>query len=195
MKYRKAMYMFLQKIYKFNQWHISLIDERPYALRIVDKINEIIRDNRRLGKYELVEVGCGLGDILAGIKVNNKMKNGYDIEKNVCRAAKLIHPTIKFEQGTFNKIKGKKISFLIAVNFLHEIDTKLVTEYLNFANKHNVIRYIVVDKVASPPYQYSHDYNVIMQQLGYSEAWRSRGYKAWNESRRYIIFYKNTHYV
>lgn len=33
MKYRKAMYMFLQKIYKFNQWHISLIDERPYAIK------------------------------------------------------------------------------------------------------------------------------------------------------------------
>ena len=82
----------LCKCFHFDPWHVE--ERKTYAEWMIKKIN-----NMNV-KGEIVEIGCGLGDISAGI--HNRCKIGYDIDKRVIRAAKFVHPLLKTRVGTFH---------------------------------------------------------------------------------------------
>ena len=114
---KKATLLRLQKVYEFNNWHLSPIEHRPYALDIVKDCNEIIKGCEL---KTAVEVGCGLGDIISRLKCDVKV--GYDTEDNVIRAAQKINgKKCSFKVGSFQNIQGSEIDMLIAVNFMHNI--------------------------------------------------------------------------
>ena len=59
---KKIIRMILMLFFKFEWWHTSPIDNRKYAMDIVSKLND------RSSRGSLIEIGCGLGDILANAK-------------------------------------------------------------------------------------------------------------------------------
>ena len=186
--YRKRLYKVLQKIFKFDKWHISSIKERDYAMYLVKYINDNLYDLAYSKK--IIEVGCGLGDIISSVKIKNTEKIGYDLSAKVIRIAKIIHPNCKFNVGSFNEINNEKIAVLIAVNFLHGFDEHTIEEWFNYVIQNNDINMIVVDKVRTPPYEYSHDYEVLFNKMGYRLFHKSHGFFAWEWSRRHILIFK-----
>lgn len=186
--YRKRLYKVLQKIFKFDKWHISSIKERDYAMYLVKYINDNLYD--LVYSKKIIEVGCGLGDIISSVKIKNTEKIGYDLSAKVIRIAKIIHPNCKFNVGSFNEINNEKIAVLIAVNFLHGFDEHTIEEWFNYVIQNNDIDMIVVDKVQTPPYEYSHDYEVLFNKMGYRLSHKSHGFFAWEWSRRHILIFK-----
>ena len=72
---KRPYYWFLQRLFHFDKWHTMPIEHRPYALELCRYINELIEKERL---ENVVEIGCGLGEILARIKAGQK--TGFDVE-------------------------------------------------------------------------------------------------------------------
>lgn len=177
----------LQKIIGFNQWHLNSLNERFYALPTINRLNELIQ-NGEVASGTILELGCGLGDIISSIYWHDRL--GYDIDRKVIFAAKIIHPEVSFRVGTFNQIRDKKISVLIALNFMHEIKYEDCYKYFSRLFRHNEVDFIVVDAVQTPPYPYAHNYEKLFKKFGYSLEYKSRGYTAWENSRRKILYFR-----
>lgn len=180
---------YLQKIIGFDPWHLNSLNERFYAIPTIKRINELIQ-NGEVSNGTIIEVGCGLGDIISA--VNWKDKLGFDIDEKVVLTAKLLHPKTAFQVGSFDAIRGRKISILMALNFLHRVNDEDCYRYFNELTCHNEVDRIVVDEVQSPPYLYSHDYKRLLGELGYTLKYRSRGYVANERSLRKILYFKKT---
>lgn len=178
---RKFYIKFLQKVLKFDVWHLASDDERPYVSYLVREVNSLNLDGK------VVEVGCGLGDIISNVETEDKM--GCDIDKRVIIAAHMLHPRVRFYVGSFGGIVDQKISVLIAVNFLHNLNRSELKREFKRLIKRNDVDMIVVDSVPSPPYAYSHDYQAFFAGEGYSLYKKSRGFAAMC-GRRYLLFFK-----
>ena len=159
---------YLQKIIGFDKWHLNTLNERFYAVPTIKRINGMICSGE-VFNGAIIEVGCGLGDIISAVRWKDKL--GYDIDRKAVLAARLLHPGTSFRVGTFDVIKNRKIAVLIALNFLNR----------------------VVDEVQSPPYQYTHDYTALFGKLGYTLKYRSRGYVANERTLRRILYFVKTH--
>lgn len=185
--FRKQYYIILQHIFRFNQWHTATIYEREYAMWIRKKVNSLLP---RKPRGQIIEVGCGLGDILAEIHVPNSQKKGYDIEGNVIRALKFAHPGLCGKVGSLNSIKNQTIDVLIAVNWLHALDDDWFRHNTAYVVKHNQINRIIVDTVPAPPYDYTHDYIGFFKEHGYILETKSRGFRCMGVMRHILIFKK-----
>lgn len=187
---RAAVYRRLQHHFHFFSWHTTPYELRPYAKWMTWKLSRMMEDGRcEVG--DVVEIGCGLGDIISNIRGRGR-RMGYDIDEKVIRAAKIVHPLTKFHVGSFRDIQGKKFSVVIAVNFLHFIPPAQVQAELTLFLKCNNVSMLVIDHVQAPPYEYSHDFDAMLESAGYRRIYSSRGFEAVNGSRRYIWFYRKT---
>lgn len=177
---RYALYFSLRLKYHFHKWHLAPIEWRPYALEIVRYVNILLQKENL---NTVVDIGCGTGDILAGLKAKKRM--GLDIEDEVIELAKLVHPDIFFKTGSFNDVKGEDIDVLITVNFIHGIDPKDLLGYYNLLLKNNRIKYICIDSVR---YQYDCDFDRLFQSLVLKteKVYEKTGFK----SGRKILVYK-----
>ena len=90
---------FLYKRINFERWHLERANRRPYAMYLIKHINSIGVSGK------VVEIGCGLGDVLSGIQVKDKI--GYDVDRKVIQAAKWVHPFLKTRVGSFRDIYGQ----------------------------------------------------------------------------------------
>ena len=103
---RKKRLKRLQMKYCFDSWHLYPIEHRSYAIWIVNYINSRIRTQNTV-----VEIGCGLGEIINAIKCKNK--RGYDICNKAISAAKELfkNQLTNFEIGTFEDVNNLDIEF------------------------------------------------------------------------------------
>lgn len=177
---------YLQKMIGFDKWHLNSLNERFYASPTINRINEMLRSENSTGI--VIEVGCGLGDIISAVRWRYKM--GYDIDKRAIWAARMLHPLTPFRAGTFDALRNKKIAVLIALNFLHRVSAEDCRRYFGDLFHHNQIEIIVVDVVQSPPYQYKHDYEKLFGEFGYTLEYQSRGYIAYKRSIRKILYFR-----
>ena len=182
---REKWVRFLYRRIHFDQWHLDSADKRPYAVYLIRRINSM-----QLTDGTVVELGCGLGDILAGIHAADR--EGYDIDGKVIRAARMAHPFLKTYTGSFGDIRGRRISLLIAVNFLFTLDEHSFRKNFDRLLRNNEIDRIVVDEVTCPPYQYGHDFVKYFKARGYKTEYRSRGFAASGGRRRLLFFRKDT---
>lgn len=139
--------------FNFNRWHILPVNHRLYALKIIGYINSRIKK-----EDTVVEVGCGLAEILTAIK--SGIKIGYDIDANVIRAARQINQDrddISLNVGSFTDVNiSTEIDFLVTVNFIHEIPPgTLKAYYAQLCNQWNV-RILIADEVQGKDYKYTH---------------------------------------
>jgi len=144
--------LYLVKKYDLKSWHRNPIYWMSYRLEATKQINNIIEQGKK-ESLTIVEIGCGLGEILREVKKYNKNKNlniyGFDIDKKVIDVAKKLGKEINFKVGTFDSvinIPEKTIDILIMISFLHCLSKKDIIKYFNTLMKNKYIRYIVLDE-------------------------------------------------
>lgn len=130
--FKMIYYYFLQKKYGFNKWHISPFELRKY---IQDAARYINQSNPKA----VIDIGCGLGELLRHISAESRI--GYDLDfKNIQCACRLDHSGgIQFHTGSFERVKGQTADFLVTLNFtagMTESDWRPV--YERFLNNNNI---------------------------------------------------------
>ena len=179
---RKILY----KIFHFDEWHLGVPSKRPYFNHTVRKVNEILKS------YDcgcVVEVGCGLGDIINKIEWSEKY--GYDIEANAIHAARFLYPKVFFYEGSFDAVKNKNIRIIIALNFLHRLDDEECKKaFENLIHENKVERIVVDELTEGGGYRYIHNYKNMFLELDYVLEYRSRGFLAAGKARRHILYFK-----
>jgi len=175
----------LMKIFDFEPWHVSTLASRPYCIDLVDYVNKSIGINGTV-----VELGCGLGENLAHIKCLHR--HGIDKSQEVLEAAKLKYyfTNIQFTEGSFDAVRGEKIDYLIAVNFLHDFDSSLVQEWFEIIIKNNNVLNIIVDELDDEQYYRLHDFNFIIPTAYQEKYVLSNNY---NYGRSVRIFTRSPH--
>ncbi len=129
----------LSKFFKFNSWHASApCSCRPYKFEIVSIANS-------LNPVTVLEVGCGLGDIISRINARNRY--GIDCDENVINAANFLSSIrgVHYIVADINddEIISMKIlddvDLLILVNWPHGVPwDELSSAVMNVINTLNV---------------------------------------------------------
>jgi hypothetical protein len=137
----KTLYLFfLQRKYGFDYWHIrGDYICKPYKKQVVDIVNSL--PNMDVA----VDVGCGMGDILARTNIKNRI--GIDIDQKVIDCALFLRQDLTFYRG------------MIAINWTHNICfDDLVNNFSKVINKYSHNCYILVDiiKPDIENYKYKH---------------------------------------
>lgn len=155
----------LRLIFNFDRWHISTLYERRYAQDIIYFLNQLNSEQ----KNSVVEIGCGLGDIVRNLKFKNKI--GFDKEENVLKAARFINylttKRAKFSEFNFPSYISDKHNVIIMVNWIHHIKPELLKEAVaNYFDK-NILETgcIILDTVQEKNYEFNHDINYLTSGL------------------------------
>lgn len=153
-KCRKVKYKCLQKKYKFGDWHrMQPFEFKKYSQDVV----------RFVSGHEpgiVVDVGCGLGELLSSIKWSGSVSNskvqpgrgiGFDVSGNLIDAAAFLgrrKSRLEFHVGSFADIDIKEpIDFLIALNFMHVAKAEYWKSEFETLCCQNTIRHIIIDTV------------------------------------------------
>src|SRR4051812_38759212 len=113
----KIFRRFLRAIYGFEFWHTYALADRNYALEIIKYCNGLSK------RGSVIEIGCGLGDIIRNIDFSKKL--GCDIDPRVLSGARILglfkKPKIVFKQFTFptTTLEGS-VDLIITVNWVCE---------------------------------------------------------------------------
>ncbi len=185
---RKILIYLLQKIYKLNDWQLSLLDERPYALEVVRECSKLYNT---WGGVCIVEIGCGIGEIIGHIHAPNSLRYGYDINWANIKAGRIMNRNVCFRFGTFEDVDIGKIDCLIMVNFTFVIEPQKLAHDMKKLLSRNEVKIIIIDTYRNnegTEYTYSHDGNMLFGE-DYFLSKRSRGFKAAHGARRYIEYW------
>ena len=146
--------------FRFDYWHTSPLDNRKYAIDIISMLN------RRVSRESLIEIGCGLGDILT--KAHYDRKYFYDISPKVLSAAAFLQKFSKISSinsfKTFNLLtdtveKDLKFDAIVLVNWIHGFEREALKYRLNniVNNNLNEKGLIVFDIIENnPSYKFNH---------------------------------------
>jgi SAM-dependent methyltransferase len=172
-----AVLQMLQAIFGFDRWHArSPTSRRGYRDGVASLINE-------MRPLCVVEVGCGLGAILARVKAPERV--GYDIDRGVVRAARCLHGrALTFREGGFEDVTQPAIDVLVALNWLHDFAPEQVAAWLVPLLPRT--RHVLVDRVepTSPlSYRHHHDFAFLD---GWAVATRIEEFG--EEHRRFILY-------
>lgn len=136
---KKMKYMQLMKKYHFDTWHLNPYEWKEYAQICVRYVNA-------RNCNTVVDIGCGLGEILQHIKADKKL--GLDLGEEVLMAARELHGgEIDFKAGSFGELTEKPIDYLITLNFMHGRSETEWRELYRAAAVQNDVRHFVVDTV------------------------------------------------
>lgn len=190
---KQKVYKYLQKKYGFKTWHVDPINFRPYAINVVETLSGD-KIKTMMSEAPIVEVGCGLGEIVSNISTKNK-RYGYDIEESVIRAAKLVSPNVMYVKGSFDRISQKNISCLIMVGLTHGLEPIWLQEQIrNLLNRCDVDMF-VIDIIKNRKsiegkknYPYEQDGDMLFEGKYYLYK-RSKGFPAAGGARRYIEYW------
>lgn len=181
----------LQRFYLFDDWHLAPINIRPYAREVVCVVQKYIN---HFEIEAVIEVGCGLGSIIGNIQkpLRRYKRLGIDKDSNVVRAAKILHPSVTFLQGSFDKVRIDGHSCLIMVDFIHRIPEEELKRSISSILLKNEIDLFVFDtfvKNESTEYMYSHRGEYLFGGT-YECIRRSKGFAAAHGARRYIEYWE-----
>jgi len=155
----------LMRIFKFENWHRYSLYDRLYGLEIIKYCNNCGHKNR------IIEIGCGLGDLLRNIHFKKRI--GLDSEKNVLKAARLYaYITFQFDISyqLFNfpstPLIGKH-DIILMVGWNHQTAPDLLKKYFveYFNNNLNENGCIIMDTVDNKDYEYNHDINFLTDSI------------------------------
>jgi len=141
-----AMLALLQKVFGFNTWHSkSAFHLKPYKRAVVGQVNA-------LQPSTILEVGCGLGDILS--RLDARGLYGLDVEPAVVRAASFLHPTLHLSVSSLAECYERcndwglsEIDVLLMVNWPHTLPTHELLFELRCLTKSINVRRIVMDVI------------------------------------------------
>lgn len=145
----------LRHIFKFHPWHAEATKSarayRQTAARIVDSLNP----------DTVVEIGSGLGYILAGISAPHRF--GFDVDMGAVRAARFLHGRgISFTHGSFSSIGLPAMDVLILINWIHEVSPQALEVSLKPLLPRT--RFLLVDAIdpeGDRSYRFKHDFSFL----------------------------------
>jgi hypothetical protein len=107
-------------VFHFDKWHIYGSTKPEY----VKQISNFINSQKYIEIFTLVEIGCGLGNILKSVHCANRI--GFDNDLAVIKAARFIHARKKivFKFGSFSEAKKiDDIDMMVAINGSYKLGT------------------------------------------------------------------------
>ncbi len=145
-------------VFRFDRWHLGHAGE-PYARRIVEFLNAWPAAERRA----LLEVGCGLGDILRGARF--QVRVGLDRDPRVLAAARLLALArgrfgLRFRTAEFPALSvSGRYNAIVLVNWIHQIPPHPLADGLRALYTRHLEPggALIVDTVRDPGYTYNHD--------------------------------------
>ena len=172
----------IRHIFRFDEWHANAPYAcRPYKKMVVDLVNS-------LHPVTVVEVGCGLGEILS--RVNAENRYGLDSDVRVIRAAQFLHPRrIVWIVGSAARLDHRMaaiafIDCLIMVNWIHNISPNDLAAMLSqFVPKTRYLILDAVDQNAPASYRFKHDFAFLA-----GAATQLAVLKVPDEPRRFLLF-------
>lgn len=178
----------LQEKYHFADWHLTLKVHKPYMEAIIRGILALSHEDDSI--KEILEIGCGLGDIIADPLLDGFKRTAYDISPEVIGADREWYRDrgIEWNVGVFNDVRDREIDCLIMVNFIHSVKPEYLSEYFPNLFSRNRIRYTVVDQVTGN-YPYTHDFVALLPE-GVEEIYRFGPYNS-DGGHRYILLFEN----
>jgi hypothetical protein len=172
----------LRLLFRFDAWHASA----PYSCRPYKEL--VVKLANALRPSVVVEVGCGLGDIIS--RVNAVGRFGIDSDLRVIRAARFLHLGRGFWfHGDGTSIEravsgGRTIDCLIMVNWIHNLSSEKLSELLLPLLPRT--RYLILDAIdADGPnsYRHKHDFGFLSPVARRLSASRVQG-----EPRSFVVF-------
>lgn len=143
--------------FKLDKWHA----QSPYACRPYKRLVIGLADRTRVGS--VVEIGCGLGDIVSRIKARDRI--GFDIDPHVIRAASVLHKGVNFyacDRVYSNSIPSG--SLVIMVNWIHNVEGVELQDMIG--RLHPNIDYLILDRISinnTNNYKIRHDFNFLRE--------------------------------
>ena len=146
----------LQWHFEFDPWHALA----PYACRSYKRV--VVDIVNRLAPGTVVEIGTGLGDLLAHIHAPRRF--GYDIDPGVVRAARFLHRRgITFVHGDATQVTVAPIDVLILVNWIHNLSPNELSELLEPLMPRTT--YMLLDAIdldGPSSYRYKHTFDFLI---------------------------------
>lgn len=132
--------------------------ERKYVKELISFINT----HSSFEKNSVVEIGCGLGDIIRRLDFKNKI--GYDGEINVIKAARCLsqitNDKTRFAEFVFpsSKLNGS-FDTILMVNWIHHIGPEVLKKFIElfFIENLNAKGCVIIDTVQAKSYKYNHN--------------------------------------
>jgi SAM-dependent methyltransferase len=164
--------------YGFDRWHIGNGSQsRGYKKIIATKIN-------LLHPETVIEIGCGLGDILR--HAHAPVRVGCDIDERVISAARVrsVLLGIDFRVGDSCVISENDIDVLIMVNWIHNLSPEELAEIIgNFITRTRYFIFDSIDPNAPKNYKYGHDFGYLSTRARLVDTFRVDG-----EPRTFLIW-------
>jgi SAM-dependent methyltransferase len=172
----------LRGVFRFDAWHArSPYACRPYKRRVVELANS-------LHAHTVVEIGCGLGEIVSRVKAQRRF--GLDVDPRAIRAARFLHPRrIVWLAGTADMLDRQleqvaSIDCLIMVNWIHNLSSDELAAVL--APLLPRTQYLILDAVDSEApgsYRFRHDFAFLT-----GLATQLTAIRVPEEPRRFLLF-------
>jgi len=153
---KKIYINILWLFYNFDRWHVSSIFEcRTYKSIVVNAVN-------KLNPKTVVELGCGLGEIIS--RINSINKFGIDIDQKIINAAKCLYGKRgSFYKGGFDKVisfNQDNIDVLVMCNWIHNICQEELRSEIHKLLNRKTIRYIIADSIEEMVIGYRYKHNI-----------------------------------
>jgi len=158
LKSERALRQAMRLAFGFDRWHISTLQERQYAQDI------IIYLNGRAGNQgqTMVEIGCGVGDILRHARYQERV--GLDTDLGALRAARfltclLLQGSVRYSEFRFpdQSLHGV-FDVIVMVNWIHHIAPEVLSAHLSMYLTEQLRPggEIIIDTVQDPAYRFRH---------------------------------------
>jgi SAM-dependent methyltransferase len=150
----------LRRVFGFDSWHA----EAPYSCRSYKR--KIVELANSFEPSTVVEVGCGLGDILSRVRAGERF--GFDSDAGVIRAARFLHPgKVHWIHGDATRVAHAipvrcRIDCLIMVNWIHNLKPEQLEALLVPLLPRT--QYLILDAIdAAGPvsYRFKHDFGFL----------------------------------
>ena len=172
----------LRRVFRFDAWHANAPYAcRPYKKSVIDLANSV-------HPTTVVEVGCGLGDIVSRVRAENRY--GLDLDARVIRAARFLHPrgTVWIPGGAAKVGEQAPpvpfIDCLIMVNWIHNLSPQeLAATLAPLLPRTGHLIVDAVDDDAPASYRVRHDFLFLSGAATQLAAVRVSG-----EPRRFLLW-------
>jgi hypothetical protein len=172
----------IRRVFKFDSWHVSHpYSCRPYKRKVVDLANSV-------RPTTVVEVGCGLGDIVSRVRAARRF--GFDSDASVIRAARFLHPGgVRWIHGIGSSVQSTipaecRIDCMIMVNWIHNLNPdQLAAMLLPLLPRTQYLILDAIDADGPASYGFKHDFSFLSPLAERVSEMRAEG-----EPRSFILF-------
>jgi len=153
---KKALFHILWLAYRFDRWHATA----PFCCRPYK--SQVIKLAHSLKPRKVVEIGCGLGEIIS--RIDAPVRFGFDIDEGALRAARLLNRKVFFHRGALGETEkmvaatGSDLDLLIMVNWVHNVPFEQVASAVRALRERADLRFLIIDRIlpGKPGFSYCH---------------------------------------